>query len=256
MQEAFGLVDLSESIERKGMNINPHDKTDSDNGPCPPDPVAARSAASEARRMLVASYGSGMMVLGGMLLCMMVVRMLSQIGCIGGQRISGLLLILMGPALLLVGFWARHIRRSHGVFAELKGESANGGRLSRKSIVAVVAGAILGGGVVSQVLFCAEEAWQSGTAWLFPLLCLGVAVVVLWRAVYSRLWEFFMASAGFVLSGTLFVLVSKAQDWIGFIPMALGIFVTGLLLHLRWRRWVNRLSLSAHVGTESEEESR
>jgi MFS family permease len=227
----------------------------------PADPAAAAAAVREARRRLAASRGAARALVGlGAVIAFAVPW--ATMGYLSEAEINAVfvaVIFLVAAAVLLPLIIAR-VRRSRGSPAAGRLEAETERWLSRTRTLALLAFAsliallaIAAAMVVLQERKVSSE-WLGGFDTAVILACTAAAVAgLVVRYGRLRLWEDLLMAGGVAAAGLLF---AWTRDWLRLEPVAMIVagaaFVSGVALHLRWRRWARPPSPDRTNGTGKE----
>ncbi len=211
----------------------------------PPDPTAARAAALEARRMLAIYRGPLILLMG----------LSSGITTIpafiwrNDSSLSGIILGVWGISMGVLGLaWpsiARRLSPRWGALALRRGERRFREPLSPATKIGMLAGLLVASGLAGVMLFLPSR-WGP---WIGLAVVTGMALPVAsllgWQAIRLRLWEMLLPALIVLLMPAAYLLGRSSnweQDpWWVTLWMFLWLTPSGILLCLRWRKWVRSL---------------
>ena len=236
----------------------PQESTASD---LPPDPASAAAAVREARRRLAASRGLARATIGLVALVALAIVWATMTYRTEVHINTVILLVIAVIALeVLLPLVISRLRRSRGtaVAGHLEAETerlmSRTGTLALLAFAAVAAVLAIAAALVVLQKRGVTSEWLAGFDTAVILACTAAAVAgLVVRYGRLRLWEDLLMAGGVAAAGLLF---AWTRDWLRLEPVAMIVAgaacVSGVALHLRWRRWARPPSPDRTNGTGKE----
>ncbi|MCX5672693.1 MAG: hypothetical protein NTU94_15355 [Planctomycetota bacterium] len=212
----------------------------------PPDPASAAAAVREARRRLAASRGLARATVGLVALVALAIVWATMTYRTEAHINTVILLVIALIALeVLLPLAISRVRRSRGTAvaghleAETERHLSRTGTLALLAFAAVAAVLVIAAAMVVLQQRGVTSEWLAGFDTAVILACTAAVVAALGvRCHRLHLWEDLLMAGGVAAAGLLF---AWARERLRLEPVAMIVaaaaLLSGIVLHLRWRRW-------------------